>query len=118
MPKLLRLYSNTRLNFLELCSEWVLLAMTFMAVIGKQFGDGGPHDLVESGIILVCTVGSVHSGKQYNCFYCHKIVLEAFMWKQRKALEKWLTLQAVPPSLLADVFAAASALCSSCFDPD
>ena len=38
------------------------VAITFMAVLGKRFGNVGPHDLVESGIIGE----SVLSWKQYD----------------------------------------------------
>ena len=43
------------------------IAMTFLAVLGKRFGDAGLHDiLVESGIVGTSAVHGVLSGKHYN----------------------------------------------------
>ena len=65
------------------------IAMTFLAVIGKRFGDAGLQDvLIESGVVGSNAVNSVLSGKQYNRgLRCHKAVLEALMRMQWHAFE-------------------------------
>ena len=61
------------------------IALTFLAVIGKRFGDGGLHDvLVESGIVGPNAVSGVLLGKHYNrarALRCHKTILEALFRK-------------------------------------
>ena len=59
-------------------------AMTFMAVIGKHFGDAGLASLlVESGMLASGSVTAVLNGKQYNRgIRIHKIVMEALQRMQ------------------------------------
>ena len=71
------------------------IALTFLAVIGKRFGDAGLSDImVESGIVGTAAVNSVIAGKQYNrSVLSHKIVLEALnriLWRE---FEGWLVEQ-------------------------
>lgn len=62
------------------------IALTFLAVIGKRFGDAGLSDiLVESGVVGSNAITGVVSGKHYNrAVRAHKIVVEALhrtLWK-------------------------------------
>ena len=54
-------------------------AMTFIAVLGKRFGDAGLSDLfIEAGMIALSSVSGVLKGRQYNrAMRAHKIVMEA-----------------------------------------
>ncbi|XP_070537990.1 uncharacterized protein [Ptychodera flava] len=54
-------------------------AMSFMAVIGKQYKDAGLEDLmIESGVSAQGSVNGVMSGHHYNrSIRCHKLVAEA-----------------------------------------
>jgi hypothetical protein len=57
------------------------IACTFLAVIGKRFGDAGLKDvLIESGIIGSGSVSAVLEGRHYNRgVRVHKIVMEAML---------------------------------------
>jgi hypothetical protein len=62
------------------------IALTFLAVIGKRFGDAELADiLVESEIVGTNAVTGVVLGKHYNpAVRCHQIVIEALyrtLWK-------------------------------------
>ena len=60
------------------------IACTFLAVIGKRFGDAGLEDLiVEAEIVASGSVKKVLEGKHYNrAMRMHKIVYEA-LWRLR-----------------------------------
>ena len=87
------------------------IAMIFLAVIDKQFGDAGLQDvLIESGVVQARAVHGVLSGKQYNRgLRCHKAMLEAFLRMQWRAFESWLA-EGEHFHLLADVREALSSL--------
>ena len=71
------------------------IACTFLAVIGKRFGDAGLEDLiVEAEIVASGSVKKVFEGKHYNrAMRMHKIVYEA-LWRLRwVVIGKQLTLQ-------------------------
>jgi hypothetical protein len=55
-------------------------ALTFLAIIGKRFGDAGLSDLlIESKVVASGSVPAVLEGWQYNrAMGAHKIVMEAF----------------------------------------
>ena len=52
------------------------IAATFLAALGKRFGDAGLQDLfVESGVVAVGSVQAVLSGRHYNRgIRAHKIL--------------------------------------------
>ena len=54
--------------------------MTFLAVIGKRFGDAGLFDiLVESEVVAIGSSNAVLQGRHYNrAISAHKVVAEAF----------------------------------------
>lgn len=63
------------------------ICMTFLAILGKRFGDGGLQDvLVESGTVAPGSVAAVLDGRHYNRgVRAHKIVWEALSrlrWQQ------------------------------------
>ena len=67
-------------------------AMTFIAVLGKRFGDTGLSDLfIEAGIIASGSVSGVLEGRQYNrAMRAHKIVMEAIHRIRLKSFWEWL----------------------------
>jgi len=70
-------------------------SMTFMAVIGKRFGDAGLMSLmVESGVLASGSAPAVLNGKHYNrAIRLHKLVMEAL---QRLRWQEFLTSQNLP----------------------
>ena len=63
------------------------MAMVFLAVLGKRYGDGGLEDvLFESEMYGSTTIASILRGKAYNrAVRAHKIVSEALqrlLWQQ------------------------------------
>ena len=63
------------------------IAMVFIGIISKWFGDAGLHDLmVESGIVGPYAISKVLSGKHYNRgMRSHQIAMEAFqrlLWRK------------------------------------
>ena len=96
------------------------IAMIFLAVIGKRFGDAGLQDvLIESGIVGSNAVSGVLSGKHYNrALRCHKAMVEALLRMQWRAFECWLALEDVVPNLLSEVRQALSSLRQANFTPD
>ena len=65
-------------------------ANTFLAVLGKRFGDAGLQDImVESGVVAAGSVDAVLGGRHYNRgVRAHKIVWEAFSrlrWRKFEA---------------------------------
>ena len=67
-------------------------AMTFIAVLGKRFGDAGLSDLfIEAGIVASGSVSGVLEGCQYNrAMRAHKIVMEAMKRLRLKSFREWL----------------------------
>ena len=67
-------------------------AMTFIAVIGKRFGDGGLSDLlIEDSIVAASSMSGVLAGRQYNrAMRAHKIVMEATQRLRLKSFKEWL----------------------------
>ena len=67
-------------------------AMTFIAVLGKRFGDAGLSDLfIEAGIVASGLVSEVLEGRQYNrAMSAHKIMMGAMRWLRLKSFREWL----------------------------
>ena len=65
-------------------------AMTFIAVIGKRFGDGGLSDLlIEGDIVAASSMSGVLEGRQYNrAMRAYKIVLEAMQQLRLKSFKE------------------------------
>ena len=67
-------------------------AMTFIAVLGKRFGDAGLSDLfIEAGIVASGSVSGLLEGRQYNqAMRAHKIVMEEIQRLRLKSFREWL----------------------------
>lgn len=74
------------------------IACTFLAVIGKRFGDAGLRDvIIESEILGSGSVVGMLEGRHYNRgIRVHKIVFEAMLRLRWKAFRTWLTEQNIP----------------------
>jgi hypothetical protein len=68
-------------------------ALTFLAIIGKRFGDAGLSDLlIESKVVAFGSVPAVLEGRQYNrAMRAHKIVIEAFQRLQLTVFKEWMS---------------------------
>jgi hypothetical protein len=68
-------------------------ALTFLAIIGKRFGDAGLSDLlIESKVVASGSVPAVLEGRQYNrAMRAHKIVMEAFQRLQLTVFKEWMS---------------------------
>ena len=85
------------------------VACTFLAVIGKRFGDAGLRDiLVESRVVGPAAVGSVLKGKHYNrALRCRKLLLDALFQVRWCACEDWFEQKGiVSDDTLKDALAA------------
>ena len=80
-------FSNAvlRLGAFHICN-------TFLAVLGKRFGEAGLQDLlVESGVVAAGSVQAVLDGRHYNHGMCaHKLVWEALSRLRWKRFEEFL----------------------------
>ena len=68
---------------------------TFVAVIGKIYGDAGLRDLlIQSGISTEGRVEQVLRGKHYNNAMFAYLCLYASLYRRKiNAFEKWLTMK-------------------------
>lgn len=68
-------------------------AMTFLAVLGKRFGDAGLSDiLIEAGIVAAGSVPSVLDGRHFNrSMRTHKTVMEAMQRLRLVSFRAWMS---------------------------
>ena len=75
-----------------LCLGPFHIACTFLAVIGKRYGNAGLADiLVESGVLGSGSIAGVLEGKHHNrAMRIHKLVAEGLEWLQWQSFGRWL----------------------------
>ena len=67
-------------------------AMTFIAILGKRFGDAGLSDLlIEAGIVAAGSISGVIEARQYNrAMRAHKLAMEAMQRLRLKSFQAWM----------------------------
>jgi hypothetical protein len=68
------------------------LCCTFLAVLGKRFGDAGLKDiLVESEVVACGSMNALLDGKHYNrAIRAHKLIMEAMLRLKWEYFLTWL----------------------------